>query len=120
MSKESLLCRHCGKNILEHQGLIVFVRGMRLGKIVDVYGCCRGDCEAALKESRGGKEEIAFSIEVADVKEPWKFYEYAVGLMDRLYQGLKIDKAAYKKLREMMDAAAPQVFGWKEQDKYAK
>jgi hypothetical protein len=63
----------------------------------------------ALNESRVGQDEIDFSIEISDIKSPEMFYEVVTGFMDRLYEGLKIDPRAYRKLRRMMDIMAERV-----------
>ncbi len=110
----SVPCSQCGRDVLEHDGLIVFVKGIQPGKITDVYPCCKGGCEQILNNSRVGQDEIDFSIELADITSPDQFYAYVTGFMDRLYEGLKIDSKAYQKLRSMMDITAKRVFNWKD------
>jgi hypothetical protein len=112
MSRQVLPCSNCKKDIIGDKGLIVFVKAIQPGKIMDVYGCCHGECEELLKTSRVGKDEIDFSLEISDMDSPQKFAEYVSGFMDRLYEGLKMDPAAYRKLKRMMTVMAYRVFGW--------
>jgi len=105
-------CLQCGEDVIDHDGLIVFVKGIQPGKITDVYPCCKGNCEMILNKSRVGQDEIDFAIELADITSHEKFYGYVTGFMDRLYEGLKIDPKAYQKLRNMMDITARRVFDW--------
>lgn len=109
MNDKMIPCSLCGKDVIDSHGLIVFVKGIQPGKITDVYACCRGNCEIALNEARVGQDEIDFSIEISDISSPEKFYQVVTGFMDRLYEGLKIDPAAYRKLRSMMDIMAQRV-----------
>ncbi len=111
MKRATVSCLHCGRDIIDNDGIIVFVKGIQPGKITDVYPCCKGTCEQILNESRVGQDEIDFSIELADITTPEKFYAYVAGFMDRLYEGLRIDAKAYAKLRSMMDITAQRVLG---------
>lgn len=110
----SVPCSNCGQDVIENNGLIVFVKEIQPGKITDVYPCCKGSCEQILNKSRVGQDEIDFSIELSDITTPDKFYAYVTGFMDRLYEGLKMDTKAYQKLRAVMDSTAIRVLNRKE------
>jgi hypothetical protein len=114
MKHATVPCLNCGQDIIDNDGIIVFVKGIQPGKITDVYPCCKGPCEQILNKSRVGQDEIDFSIELSDITTPDKFYAYVTGFMDRLYEGLKMDDRAYRKLRTMMDSTAQRVLSRKE------
>lgn len=98
-----LVCTICGKDVLENDGILVLVKDTGTETwISGVQVCCRGECEEKLREKRLGKNEIDIPLALADLKNPLLYLRYLTGVMDRLYEGVAIEREAYKRLKLVM------------------
>lgn|GEM_PF-3507730 len=98
-----LACAVCGKDVLENDGILVLVKDTDTATwISGVHVCCRGECEEKLRETHLGKNEINIPLAIADLKNPLLYLRYLTGVMDRLYDGIGIEREAYKRLKLVM------------------
>ncbi len=98
-----LACAVCGRDVLAGDGTLVLVKDT--GKDTWISGvevCCKGECEEKLSETHRGRNEIDIPVAIAELKNPLLFLRYVTGVMDRLYEGLAIEREAYKRLKLVM------------------
>ena len=106
-SQEPLTCAHCGKNLFEEPGIVVFIEN-EFGDYTDVYTCCKGRCDEVLQKRIGENESDGWK-DVTDFMNPLIFLKEWMAVMNNIYEGKKFEAAAYEKFKDILIAAAPYV-----------
>lgn len=97
---EKLMCKFCGRDILENDGYIVIVRDIKTNKIVDVFSSCKGNCMEFLRDKRIKNNEIEKIKDITDLKNPLLFLKFIITIMDTLKNEENIESNAYENLRD--------------------
>jgi hypothetical protein len=108
---EALRCENCKKDILssEEGGLLVQVEHVETGEIDDIYVTCDSECYDELREIRVGEMEIEKWRDIAELKNPVLFLQYTMELLENIYNGMKINKEEFEKLKVVILRCAQYV-----------
>lgn len=110
-NQEALVCANCGKNLFEdiEMSIVVFVRDRNTGDIVDIYTCCKGECDKILKNARARRIGVDGWKDLSDFVNPTLFLKHIMSMMNNMHEGVKIKDEAFENYKNLILSVAPYV-----------
>lgn len=111
----ALLCKNCGKNLLEPKPSGIIVIWHRLDTTTgkthreEVYWCCKGHCDQALAIGMRGRGFVDRWEDIPDVAIPLVFARWMMSPLNQLYRGETYSKQAFESLKEFILSVYPFV-----------
>ncbi len=105
---QPLLCEYCGKDLLkehlhDNQAIINFITDMTTGEYVDVYACCKGQCDRALLNAKRPPNCADEWEDISDWVIPTIYSRHIMALLNQLYNGTeKYSKDTFEKLKHII------------------
>lgn len=82
-----LKCKYCGKNLTDNiktercKSLVVLIENNKL-EIIDVYTCCKGDCDKILARRYFSKNNLDKTIELYNFTNPFLYIRYCNNIIN--------------------------------------
>lgn len=113
---QKLECLYCGKNLLEGKpsGIIVVWETIpeerdEKTEIVDVYWCCKGNCDRALSNSRKRRGTVDGWKDISDIAIPTVYLKWILATFNELRSGIVYKDETSKKFRDFMYSLFPYI-----------
>lgn len=116
-----LNCDYCGKNLLEPKksGIVAiwevlneYRKDEDINEVVDIYCCCKGNCDAMLKNKFYAKFEqhaIDGWEDIPDICIPTIYLKWLNSIFHELHARAKYSEDAFKKMKNIMLAVFPYI-----------
>lgn len=105
-----LPCKYCGRNLLElnKTGIIVIWKSIK--KVVNIYCCCKGNCDQTLKHKYLARHNNVFDgwEDICDLCIPTIYAKWMNTIFNDVYMK-EYTKTAFKEMKNLMLAIFPYV-----------
>lgn len=110
-NQKPVICAHCGENLLEkpEMSIVVFVQDLAADRILDIYTCCKGECDHTLRKERVCKNSSDGWKELTEFTNPLLFLKHILAVMNNMHGELKINDEAFENYKQLILSMAPYV-----------
>ena len=109
--QKSLRCTHCEKDLFESPGksIIVFIEGVGTKEIIDIYPCCKGECDEVLRRNRQQDGYIDGWKDLTDYMNPVLYLKQVMAIINKMHGGTKLADNAIEEYKNILLSVAPYV-----------
>jgi hypothetical protein len=106
-----LTCAYCGKDLFKDpsMSIVVFISNVDTDETIDIYTCCKGECDERMKRLRRPKGFIDGWRDLSDFMNPILFLTQTMAIINNLYEGASFRKNAIESYKNILLSTAPYV-----------
>lgn len=107
---EGLICANCSKDLFENPELsiVVFFKNKN-GDFVDVYTCCKGECDKKLLQTRRKADYTDGWKDISEFINPVLYLKQTMAFINNLQDGTKFTEEAFEKHKNILISCSPYV-----------
>lgn len=107
---QELRCANCDKDLFEDptSSIVVFLKEKN-GKFVDVYACCKDECDKKLLRSKGNSNHTSSWKDISDLVNPKLYLRQVFATMNTLRREDKFTDEAFEDYKNILIQCSPYV-----------
>lgn len=105
-----LICANCSKDLFENPELsIAVILRNKNGDFMDVYTCCKGECDKKLLLTRRKKDYTDGWQDITDFMNPVLYLKQTMTFINKLQDGTKFTEEAFEQYKNILLQCSPYV-----------
>lgn len=105
-----LECPVCRKNVFKEPAKsLVCIWEDKAGNAKRIYACCKGTCDRTLSAAYKEEGTVDAWFDLTELMVPTLFLKKIMAFMNRVHDGMKVEKEAFESLKEILINAFPFV-----------